>query len=127
MDVIVEEFKNSKVLSLYVAMHLERKLRTCLIQFVLEEIGFEMKKFFNFSNFCQRLKDPQKYSVLNYLNFLKNKHRNWLSGTWQLLKGMNSGSLVSLAPPCYNSRQIHCRGGVIMVPPVSNKCTVEAP
>ena len=44
-----------------------------------------------------RLEDPQKFSTSNFFNFLKNKHQNWLSGTWQIWKGTKSGSLVNVA------------------------------
>ena len=53
MDITVEKFKISKILSFNGVMHLKWKLRTCTIQIELEKIGFISKKqkIQNFQNF----------------------------------------------------------------------------
>ena len=99
INIIVEKFKIFKILSFKGVMHLKWKLRTCTIQIELEKEGFISKKQKNskFSDFRLRLEDPQKFSTSNFFKFLKNKHQNWLSGTWQIWKGTKSGSLVNIA------------------------------
>ena len=53
MDIIVEKFKISKVLSFNGAMHLKIKLRKCTSSIKLEEIGFvSKKKILIFSDFA---------------------------------------------------------------------------
>ena len=60
MNVTVEKFKISEILSFYGAMHLKWKLRTCTIQIELEKIGFVSKNFFFsiFSDFRLMLEGP---------------------------------------------------------------------
>ena len=62
MNIIVEKFKISKILSFNGAMHLKWKLRTCTIQIKLEKIGFVSKKniFFNFFRFSPNARGPPK-------------------------------------------------------------------
>ena len=62
MDIIVEKFKISKILSFNGAMHLKWKLRTCTIQIELEKIGFVSKKdiFFDFFRFPPNARGPPK-------------------------------------------------------------------
>ena len=70
---------------------------------ILRPLGFQILSFIKknffliFSHFHLMLKDPQKFSTSNFFNFLKIKHQNWLSGTWQIWKGTKSGSLVNIA------------------------------
>ena len=80
-------------------MHFKQKLQTCTIQIELIKVGFVGKKVkqFKIFQFSPSARGPQKFPMYNFFNFLKNKRQNWPSGTWQIWKGTNSGSLVNIA------------------------------
>ena len=56
----------------------------------------------------------------NSFNFLKNKYKNWLSGTWQLSLGKKSGSLVNVALTSWQQQTDSWQGGH-NAPPRSNR------
>ena len=84
MDIIVEKFKISKILSFNGAMHLKWKLRTCKIQIELETIGFLGRKNSIFYDFCLMLKNPQKWPSYFFYIFEKNTKTGFLEpGNYQ--------------------------------------------
>ena len=75
MDIIVEKFKISKILSFNGAMHLKWKLRTCTIKIEHEKIGF-VSFFFNFFWFWPNARGMTTTAKGDGL-IITNKKENW--------------------------------------------------
>ena len=62
-----------------------------------EMILHTQKRGAKFKDCClvtQCSRTPGKFSTTNFFNFLRNKHQNWLSGTWKVWKGTKSGNMT---------------------------------